>query len=187
MSSDKVVLKSSAMSNKQKITTLTQEVFRRLHNTSDEMDENVKIVILNQFMQTLVISGYNEAERLTILRGGVNTYIKLRKKEADGERPFYRSSEFKKKQNVNNVNKKKSTNWFNKGTQKYATVMFVEATENDKLLKMLKETEDKFRIADDVRIKLVSKTSPKLIKCYIKKIHSKTHVVRVIVFLVFSL
>ena len=46
MASDKVVLKSYAMSNKQKITTLTQEVFRRLHNTSGEMDENVKIVML---------------------------------------------------------------------------------------------------------------------------------------------
>ena len=169
MASDKVVLRSSAMSYRQKITTLTQEVFRRLHNTSDKIHENVKIVILNQFMETLVKSGYNEAERLTILRGGINTFEKLKKKEADGERPFYRSVEFKKNQNVNNVKRKKSSSWFKRDKQKYATVMFVEATEGDKLLKMLKETEDKFRIDDNIRIKLVSKTGPKLVQMFHKK------------------
>ena len=67
------------------------------------------------------------------------------------------------------MNKKKSSNWFNKDSQRYATVMFVEATEGDKLLKMLKETEDRFRIDDNIRIKLVSKTGPKLIQMFHKK------------------
>ena len=40
--------------------------------------------------------------------------------------------------------------------------MFVTATPGDKLLKMLKETESKFRIRDDFRIKFVSKAGMQL-------------------------
>ena len=170
MASKKVVSKKSAMSHRQKITTLTQECFRRLHNTSDDIDENVKIVILNEFMESLTVSGYSESERLSILEGGLNTFKKLKDKETVGIRPFFRSNivkkELQRNKNVNNVNKKKSLNWFQKGTQKYATVMFVEATEGDRLLKLLKETEDKFKIADHMRIKFISKTGPKLIQMF---------------------
>ena len=173
MASKKVVSKKSAMSHRQKITTLTQECFRRLHNTSDDIDENVKIVILNEFMESLTVSGYSESERLSILEGGLNTFKKLKDKETVGIRPFFRSNKVKKElqrnKNVNNVNKKKSLNWFQKGTQKYATVMFVEATEGDRLLKLLKETEDKFKIADHMRIKFISKTGPKLIQMFQRK------------------
>ena len=67
------------------------------------------------------------------------------------------------------MNKKKSHSWFQNNTEKYATVMFVEATPGDKLLKMLKATEDKFRIADNLRIKFVSKCGPKLVQMFHKK------------------
>ena len=40
--------------------------------------------------------------------------------------------------------------------------MFVEATPGDKLLKILKETEEKYKIADDMRIKFVAKSGIKL-------------------------
>ena len=42
--------------------------------------------------------------------------------------------------------------------------MFVDATPGDKLLKMIKETEAKFKIADDQRIRIVSKAGPKLVQ-----------------------
>ena len=173
MANIKVIQKNSAMSYRQKITTLTQECFRRLHNTSEEIDENVKVVILNEFMMSLKVSGYNESEREIILKGGINTYEKLKKKESEGIRPFYRGWEYKHKQlknkTVNSVDKKKNTNWFQKGTKKYATVMFVEATEGDTLLKMLKETEERFRISEDMRIKFISKTGPKLMQLFQRK------------------
>ena len=40
--------------------------------------------------------------------------------------------------------------------------MFVEATPGDKLLKMIKATEEKYQIASDHRIKFVSKSGTKL-------------------------
>ena len=94
MASKKVILKSSAMSYRNKIITLTQECFRRLHNTSESIEESVKIVILNKFMKSLKLSGYGESERLLILESGLNTFEKLKKREVEGERPFQRSWEF---------------------------------------------------------------------------------------------
>ena len=41
--------------------------------------------------------------------------------------------------------------------------MFVDATPGDRLMKMLKITEEKFKISEDIRIKIVSKSGSKLI------------------------
>ena len=83
-------LKSSAYSIKNKMTILTQECFRRLHNTSESVNEDIKQNILNEYMIDLKISGYSEREREDILRGGINTYTKLKIKETQGIRSFYR-------------------------------------------------------------------------------------------------
>ena len=58
----------------------------------------------------------------------------------------------------------KVKNWFKKGKngEKFRTVMFVDATPDDKLLKMLKYTEEKHMINEDFRIKFVSKAGRKL-------------------------
>ena len=45
-----VTLKSSAHSIKQKMSTLTQQCFMRLHNTSENVSETTKVTILNYFM-----------------------------------------------------------------------------------------------------------------------------------------
>ena len=55
---------------KMKITVMTQEVFRRLHNTKENTKEEEKIDILNKFMENLKCSGYNERQRYSILKGG---------------------------------------------------------------------------------------------------------------------
>ena len=58
----------------------------------------------------------------------------------------------------------KVKNWFRRGnnSEQFKTVMFVTATPGEKLLKILKETEAKFRISDDFRIKFVSNAGIKL-------------------------
>ena len=96
MKSRFVMTKMSAMPMKMKITCLTQEAFRRLHNTKQEVDENTKIDIMNNFMISLKVSGYNHSERINILEGGFRTYDKLKEREKKGERPFYRPSYFEK-------------------------------------------------------------------------------------------
>ena len=47
--------------------------------------------------------------------------------------------------------------------------MFIDATPEDKLVKLMKEVEEKFRIADDQRIKIVSKGGTKLVNLFERK------------------
>ena len=121
---------------------LTQECFRRLHNTSEFVEPEIKEGILNEFMADLKLSGYNEKDREIILRGGIYTYSKLKLKEVNKVRPFYRTREEQIKSKTDND---KVKNWFKKGKNggKFKSVMFVDATPDDRLLKMLKNTEEK--------------------------------------------
>ena len=48
-----VISKDSAMPIKKKIDSLSQEIFRRLHNTKEEVSWEVKVAILNKFMNEL--------------------------------------------------------------------------------------------------------------------------------------
>ena len=84
-----VMSKMSAMPIRKKIEFLSEEVFRRLHNTKREIDENEKVSILNKFMIQLKLSGYSEYDRYQILESGFNHYDKLLRKELDGICPFY--------------------------------------------------------------------------------------------------
>ena len=61
-----------------------------MHNTSEELDDNVKVEELDKFMQELKLSGYSESERLNILTCAINTYKNIRKLELTNARPFYR-------------------------------------------------------------------------------------------------
>ena len=88
--------KSSAMPLSKKIETLTQGVFRRMHNTKEEVDNDVKVEILNKFMEDIKVSGYNENERFNILKGGMKTYENLKNKSLSGSRPFYRPSSYQR-------------------------------------------------------------------------------------------
>ena len=78
MKSKLVVGKESALPMSNKMRTLTQETFRRLHNTRETVLEEYKETILSNYMQKLRNSGYNESERLHILKGGLNTYEKIK-------------------------------------------------------------------------------------------------------------
>ena len=80
MATSLVTHKESALSNQTKFTILTQECFRRLHNTSDSVDITTKVTILNDYMRDLKHSGYNEKDREVILSGGVKTFSKLKAK-----------------------------------------------------------------------------------------------------------
>lgn len=57
-----VILKKSALAMKQKMSILSQETFRRLHNTKFEVENETKVDILNSFMADLKSSSYDEKE-----------------------------------------------------------------------------------------------------------------------------
>ena len=166
-----VTMKRSAMSSNAKYASLTQQCFQRFHNTCDNTSSQEKVKILNEFMYELYISGYNERDRFEILKGGYTTYEKLKEKESKGLRPFYRPRSFEKdSRQVNKINKK-NNRFKNKSKSdiQYSSVMFVESTPNDELLKLCKNIESKYKISDKDRIKFVSKTGTKLGKIVQKR------------------
>ena len=167
VSSKLVTFKDSAASMQQKMATLTQQCFMRLHNTSENIPQTTLITILNDFMQELCSSGYSENDRLNILKGGINTYKKLKMSELLKQRPFYRPNSYRKYERKNEKAKKIKT-WFQgkKCDSNFKSVMFIDATPGDKLLKMIKQTEEKYQIAPDHRIKIVSKSGSKLVNLF---------------------
>ena len=170
MTNPLVTLKSSALPMNQKITILTQQCFTRLHNTSENTDEKIKVEILNDFMKELKASEYTEKDRENILKGAVNTFKNIKSQELLKIRPFYRDNKFEKEKRKRNKSKKRNT-WY-QGKQcdsNYKSVLFVEATPGDTLIKRLKETEERFKIAENCRIKLVSKSGNKLSSLIEKK------------------
>ena len=84
-----VIGEKSALPRKTKMTILTQEVFRRLHNTKESLNKDVINSILNKFMFRMKVSGYNEQQRFEVLKSGFATYENIRKLESEGKRPFF--------------------------------------------------------------------------------------------------
>ena len=162
-----VISKTSAMPISKKIECLGQEVFRRLHNVKKELHEEEKVVVLNDFMVKLKMSGYSKNDRYQILRSGINAYEKLRLKEEKGKRPFYRPRIFEESKRKKEKHDKKK-NWYKRNSRnnignKFSSVFFVPATPGGLLLKMLKETEEKFQIDENSRIKFIETSGRKYI------------------------
>ena len=91
-----VTHKTSAMSSNVKYATLTQQCFKRIHNTCEGTPFDEKVELLNEFMQELYTSGYNEKERFEILQGGKSTHEKIMEKVNKGLRPYFRPNSFNK-------------------------------------------------------------------------------------------
>ena len=111
--------------------------------------------------------GILKKDRANILEGAINTHLGLKEKETKGIRPYHRP-----KNTVKSVNKKRpsyKTSWFRSKSDKYKTVMFVDATPNDELIKMLRNTEKRYMIDENHRIKFVSKVGMKLIHMFQRK------------------
>ena len=163
MKSKFVLEKNSAFPYAMKMKCLTQEVFRRLHNTSENILEENKGEILSKFTQKLKNSGYNEKERLNIIKGGIKTHQNLKDLEKVGKRNYYRSPIEREIQRKKKKDLKQ--NWFRKGDNKnkFTTVIFVEFTPNGELINLLREIEERNKIDENNRVKFVEKSGTKLL------------------------
>ena len=78
MKSMLVIGKESALPFNVKMKSLTQEVFRRLHNTRMTQMESHRTPILTKFMAKMKASGYTALDRLKVLEGGFNTFNRIK-------------------------------------------------------------------------------------------------------------
>ena len=84
VSSKRVIGAKSAMAQSSKISTLSQEVVRRMQNTARDVNIESRIEILSKFMAKLKRSGYNERVRRSILEAGINGYYNKVAREMKG-------------------------------------------------------------------------------------------------------
>ena len=152
MANQLLMLYDSAMPEKVKRTTLSQEVIRILRNCHPDLPWQTKCQHLNAFTERMRDSGYPESFRYEVIQSGLNGYRKMVEVEEAGGRPVNRLQKSDQIDRKRQKDIKKDT-WYKNGL--YSTVLFVPCTPGSKLAKELKEVEA--RSADDRewRVKIV--------------------------------
>ena len=117
MNSPYCVMAKSAMSESAKISAMSQEVVRRMCNTSDIVDQEMRDDIVDAFSAKLTRSGYSKQQVRTVIESGLKGYQnKLARCAKKGEmlhRPATSTATSR--------NRKKllgKTNWFKKAESK---------------------------------------------------------------------
>ena len=185
MNSPFCILERSALPENTKISSLSQEVVRRMLNTSEMVRQEERNAILETFITKLRVSGYRQEQTKRIVEAGLKGYEgKLEKARKSGE-DIHRSSKstenlryskklleksnwFKKKGKSqesevgksNNPGKKKTAgNWEKQPTKNSVpiTVLFVPKTPGGEFAKRLKEAESEIEKITGDRIKIVER------------------------------
>ena len=149
----------SALPDKVKRATLVQGGITRLLNTSRELGEEAKIRILNKYMMKLKISGYAHKMIEEILRSIENGWQKIISRDENGERPMYRSREYKREERIEEK-ENKIRDWYKgKGGKQYDSVIFIPETPNSSL----KNKVERIAIKSGIKVKVVEKAGQKMV------------------------
>ena len=140
--SSTVIMASSAQPWGQKRTTLTQELIRRLLNCSKELDCQAKRKHLNNFMQLLKNSGYDQSFRAEILKSGLQGYNKIVAADKEKRRPMYRTKQWKRSDRWLEKRRKKK-NWLGPF---WKSCIFVPPTPGSELKKRMQRKEEETRV-----------------------------------------
>lgn len=185
-----VINKSSALSEKTKVSSLSQDLIRRMKNTSENIPILVRIEIVNDFSNQLLSSGYSFHQTRDIIEAGLKGYESLLKKCEKGEAKLHRSAEEGAGKRMRKKLLGKST-WFLKKEKElkesssmtsskknkisseeelpnFSTVMFVSQTPNGMLAKRLQKVENSISKLTGERIKIVERSGTTIKKLLIK-------------------
>ena len=80
----------SALPEKAKRSTLTNEALRRLLCCSANLEEAEKVKIMEDFARMLKRSGYSEKFRYEVISDALRGHQKMRQREMDGGQPVDR-------------------------------------------------------------------------------------------------
>ena len=121
MSSNMVIQRSSSMPENMLVSSLNQEMTRRMMNTSEQLDIDKRVGVVNDYAQKLINSGFGIDQSRTIIVGGLVSYerrVKISKDEKlPGWRPLHEGAGFRKAQRMKKKILSKST-WFKTGKRK---------------------------------------------------------------------
>ena len=83
------IMQRSVIPEKVKRNSLTQEVIRRLRNTSRKIDWGTKAEILSKFSHSMMILGYNQEFRTDIIMAGMKGFEKQCNKSNNRDSPLH--------------------------------------------------------------------------------------------------
>ena len=117
MSTKKVIMRSSALSENTKISSLSQDMVRRMKTTSEKLDMKEKVGVIDNYAKKLVNSGYTGAQATKIITAGLKGYESALKREREGKAKIHTSaaSGAKKRYRKKLLNK---TNWYKQKVEK---------------------------------------------------------------------
>ena len=171
-------MEKSAMAEKSKISSLSQDLIRRLQNTNTEIGQGRKNEIVENYIQKLRYSGYRKVQIREIIQSGLMGFLsKVRRCQEQGQ-GLHRSaastltSRYKKKilaktnwyKNRSKTSGKGSSKTKRKGNKKIFTqsqvkaVLFVPRTKGGELAKKLRTEEEKLEGMTGYRLKIVERS-----------------------------
>ena len=138
--SQNIMHAKSAQSISCRTSVHTQEILRRLFNSSPLLDWRTCVApVISMYMLRMMHHGYPERYRSDTLKRALNIYDKMVKDDKDGIRPLYRPKEWnviaRKKEK-----EKKKYNWSTRGG--HTAPIFVPPTPNSELAKSLRKIAD---------------------------------------------
>ena len=135
------IMERSALGHQVKRSTCFQEGMRRLRALDPWTEEEDKVKVMAEFMNTLRVSGYNEAFRFHILKGCLEREKQMQREGL----PRYRNREQIDQQKQANKNRFINT-WFLKG--EHTSVLQVQASRGGRLAKKVKQVVGRQRAPD---------------------------------------
>ena len=134
----KTVLHSkSAHSASCKRSVHTQEVVRRLLNSSHRLDWKEETApVITEYMERMKNAGYKEEYRKNVLQHALGIYDRMWMEHREGIRPIFRPKDWKKKER-REIKKRKKHDWATKGG--HIAPIFVPTTPDGILAKMMRK------------------------------------------------
>ena len=155
VSSVAIINARSTLPWKTKRTILVQDTLRILKNCHKDLPWKETAKHLSRMMARLQYSGYDHKFRYDVISTALAAYKRVRDNDENGEIPLYRPKGWKSDER-RNLKEEKKKNWYKKGG--YESVIFIPATPNSELMKIMKK-----KVEDsDLKIKVIEKSGRSL-------------------------
>ena len=92
------MMANSAVSDRVKRSTMTNEALRRLLSCSTNLEEHKKVEVMEDYARLLRRSGYSERFRHEVISDAVRGHQKLLQEVAEGKRPLNRPRGFQEEE-----------------------------------------------------------------------------------------
>ena len=169
-----LIQRKSALGENCKVASLSQNMVRRMKNTSEELPDTERVSIINEYCAQLEASGYSVTQTRNIVKAGLTGYQNLLEKCKKGEAVMHRSASEgfsarikkkllspsnwfkpnKSKQAAKNRKNKKKTNTTD---PEVVTVLFVSQTPGGKLSKQLQKVEERISKLTKEKVRMVER------------------------------